>query len=384
MIVVHAKQPFPERWTTAIFLAGPTPRDPAVPSWRPAALEHLRRRGFDGVVFVPEDASGEYRGDYLDQVEWECDALRFADRIVFWIPRAMDTLPGFTTNVEFGRWAASDKVVLGFPEGAPKTRYLAWLAAEEQIRVTHSLEDTLDAALLGAQPALRSGGERCVPQHIWHTPVFQAWYEALRKAGNRLESAEPLFQYRVAWSGQLFAWILKVNVWVAAEQRFKSGEWVFARADIAAAVLYRRAPVLLESEVVLVREYRAPARTSDGFVHELPGGSAPGGGDDPRALAAEEIHEETGLVIEADRLRPVGARQVAATVSAHVAHVFAAEISEAELAQARALAEAGTPHGAGGSERTVVEVTTLAAMLSDNRADWSTIGMAVTALLGPA
>ena len=81
MQVVHARQAFPERWTTALFLAGPTPRAPDVPSWRPAALEHLARRGFDGVVFVPEDASGTYQGEYLDQVEWERDGLRFADRI---------------------------------------------------------------------------------------------------------------------------------------------------------------------------------------------------------------------------------------------------------------------------------------------------------------
>jgi 8-oxo-dGTP pyrophosphatase MutT (NUDIX family) len=211
--------------------------------------------------------------------------------------------------------------------------------------------------------------------------VFQAWYEALRKAGNRLDSAEPLFHYRVSWSGQLFAWILKVNVWVAAEERHKSGEWVFARADVSAAVLYRRAATLLDSDVVLVKEYRAPARSADGFVHELPGGSAPTEGEDPRAVAAEEIHEETGLSIAAERLRPIGARQVAATLSAHVAHVYAAEITGAELALARELAAAGTPHGSGGTERTVVEVTTLGALLTDGRADWSTVGMALSALL---
>lgn len=381
MHVVYAKQPFPDRWTTALFLAGPTPRDPAVPSWRPKALEYLERRGFDGVVFVPEDTSGVVR-DYIGQVEWERDGLRFADRIVFWIPRHTETLPGFTTNVEFGRWATSGKVLLGFPESAPKTRYLAWLAGEEGIPVAHSLEHTLDRALSDARPALRSNGERYVPQHLWHTPVFQAWYEALRKAGNRLDGAEHLWHYRVAWSGQLFAWILKVNIWVAAEERHKSGEWVFARADVSTAVLFKRAQSLLDSDVVLVREYRAPARTADGFVHELPGGSAPRDGEEPRAVAAEEIHEETGLSIAAERLRPLGSRQVAATLSAHVAHAYAAEITDAELAQARALAEAGTPHGSGGSERTVVEVTTLNALLEDQRADWSTIGMTLAALIG--
>lgn len=381
MHVIYAGQPFPEHWTTALFLGGPTPRDPAVPSWRPAALEYLKRRGYNGVVFVPEGAS-DVTDDHVTHAEWERSGLHFADQIVFWVPRSMDALPGFTTNVEFGRWASSGKVVLGFPEGAPKTRYLAWLARTEEIQVFHTLEDTLEAALAGARPALRSAGERYVPQHIWHTKTFQSWYEALRKAGNRLENAEALWHYRISRSGQIFAWILKVNVWVSAEQRHKSNEWVFARADVSATVLYRRASTLLDSDVVMIREYRAPARTADGFVHELPSGSKPGEADEPRAVAASEVGEETGLSIAVERLRLLGARQVSATLSTHVAHVYAAEITEAELTQARALSRAGTPHGVGDSERAVVEVTTMKALLADRRADWSTVGMTLAALLG--
>jgi ADP-ribose pyrophosphatase YjhB (NUDIX family) len=380
MHIVYARQPFPERWTTAVFLAGPTPRSPDVPSWRPAALAWLERAGFDGAVFVPEDASGAVHGDYLDQVEWERDGLRLADQIVFWIPRDLETLPGFTTNVEFGRWVGSDKVVLGFPEGSPKNRYLAWMAGEEKVPVEHSLEGTLQTALERAQPALRSGGERHVPQQIWHTPMFQAWYAALRAAGNRLDGAEPLWLYRVGWNGQRFAWILKVVVWVASEQRHKQNEWVFARSDISTVVLHRRRPAPMESEIVLVREFRSPARTADGFIHELPGGSAPVDHPDPREVAADEVREETGLEIAGERLVPLGTRQLAGTLSSHVAHAYAAELTEAELAQAKALALAETPHGAGGSERTVVEVTTLGALLTDDRVDWSTLGMVTRAL----
>ena len=43
MQVVYAKQEFPESWSFAIFLAGPTPRDPEAPSWRPEALAWLER-----------------------------------------------------------------------------------------------------------------------------------------------------------------------------------------------------------------------------------------------------------------------------------------------------------------------------------------------------
>ncbi len=38
----------------SIFLAGPTPRNKEVKSWRGEALEILQRLGFDGVVYVPE------------------------------------------------------------------------------------------------------------------------------------------------------------------------------------------------------------------------------------------------------------------------------------------------------------------------------------------
>lgn len=45
----------------------------------------------------------------------------------FWMPRHLETLPGFTSNVEFGRYVGSGRVVYGRPEGAPHTRYLDWL-----------------------------------------------------------------------------------------------------------------------------------------------------------------------------------------------------------------------------------------------------------------
>jgi 8-oxo-dGTP pyrophosphatase MutT (NUDIX family) len=381
MEVVYAREPFPDAWSSAIFLAGPTPRSGEVKSWRPEALAILARLGFDGVVFVPEDRSGEFRGDYTDQVEWERDGLRFADHIVFWIPRDLDTLPGFTTNVEFGVWASSDKAILGHPPHAPKNRYLDWLAGERDIPIHLGLEEALRAAIARDRPARREGGERHVPQQVWHTPMFQSWYGALRKAGNRLDGAEVLWQFRVAWNGQRFAWIMRVRVWIAAEQRHKKNEWVFARSDVSTVVLHRPRPEPLDTEIVLVREYRAPARTSDGFVHELPGGSAPEGGEDPRHVAADEVREETGLVIAGERLRPLGARQLVATLSSHVAHAYAVEITEEELALALALAAAETPHGAGGSERTVVEVTTLRALLSDARVDWCTLGIVARALM---
>jgi hypothetical protein len=43
------------------------------------------------------------------------------------VPRDVQTFPGFTTNVEFGRYVGSDRCVYGGPENDPHTKYLDWL-----------------------------------------------------------------------------------------------------------------------------------------------------------------------------------------------------------------------------------------------------------------
>ena len=107
----------------SIFLAGPTPRSETVPSWRPAAVKLLEEWGFGGDVLAPEP----FVGIFDDQVSWEFHALENCGRICFWVPRDMEHLPGFTTNVEFGRYVASERILYGRPSGAPKTRYLDWM-----------------------------------------------------------------------------------------------------------------------------------------------------------------------------------------------------------------------------------------------------------------
>ncbi len=58
---------------------------------------------------------------------WERTALTEATTISFWIPRKLPELPAFTTNVEFGYWLHSKKVIYGRPDNAQKTKYLDWL-----------------------------------------------------------------------------------------------------------------------------------------------------------------------------------------------------------------------------------------------------------------
>jgi hypothetical protein len=153
MKVVYSDDPVPEGTmcvfpgTTklvpnSIFLAGPTPRDAETPSWRPEALKILANLGFDGTVFVPEwkNKNPEIERNYLDQVEWEWEALHKSDTIVFWVPREIEKMPAFTTNVEFGFYLGeNDALVLyGRPEWAAKKGYLDWLYTKLTNRQPHT------------------------------------------------------------------------------------------------------------------------------------------------------------------------------------------------------------------------------------------------------
>ena len=158
MSVIYAREPLPTRPGPSVFLAGPTLRSADVPSWRPAALAELSGRGL--TVFSPESRHGERPAEYHHQVDWEASALEAADVILFWIPRDLATMPGFTTNVEFGLWVRSGKVVLGCPPDCPspeRNRYLIWLAGRHGVPVTTTLADTVAAAL--TLLSTRQGGD---------------------------------------------------------------------------------------------------------------------------------------------------------------------------------------------------------------------------------
>lgn len=196
MQVVYTATAFPPSWTSALFLAGPSPRSfTTLPSWRPRALAHLRARGYDGAVFVPEPESGDWPEDYEATTGWELEGLALADVIVFWVPRHREQMPGFTTNVEYGLWVQSHKAELGHPPDAPSTRYLDALAHRiDGARPASTLEETLDRAMQRVGPgAPRTGGERGVPLHVWSMPSVQGWASRLRADGQELVEA------RVSW-----------------------------------------------------------------------------------------------------------------------------------------------------------------------------------------
>jgi calcineurin-like phosphoesterase family protein len=116
-----------------VFLAGPTPRSLDIESWRPEMIKTLREAGYEGHILLPEKRNLEEGYDYDTQVAWESDALDASDLIVFWVPRNLETMPGFTTNIEFGEWMKSGKIVLGYPFNADKMRYMQMKADKHGI-----------------------------------------------------------------------------------------------------------------------------------------------------------------------------------------------------------------------------------------------------------
>ena len=118
----------------SIFLAGPTPRSKDVKSWRPEAIEHLEDFKFPGQVIVPEKSDWTDTS-YVNQVEWEYIGLEECSLVVFWVPRDLETMPALTTNVEFGGYVKSGRILYGRPDYAPKNQYLDWLYTKHTYKI---------------------------------------------------------------------------------------------------------------------------------------------------------------------------------------------------------------------------------------------------------
>ncbi|MEO1524864.1 MAG: nucleoside 2-deoxyribosyltransferase domain-containing protein [Planctomycetota bacterium] len=380
MHIVWATEPPPTSFSSAIFLAGPTPRSSETASWRPACLKLLEERGYDGAVFVPEPRGGQRFSNYNSQVEWEKKYLKMADVIVFWVPRDLETLPAFTTNIEWGMWYDSGKAVFGAPPSAPKNTYFRYFAEQTGVPNCETLESTVGAALgMIGNGALRRDGEREVPLFIWERREFQDWYAAHREVGHRLDGAELLWQFRVGPKKHLFCWVLRVDVHIPEEGRNKRGEFFITRVDISSVLAWHRQEELLDSEIVLVKEFRSAASGGDGYVWELPGGSS----FKPTSMleqASSELLEETGVSLPVDRFRYIDARQSMATLLTHKVHLFATELSGDEMQLFRD--QCGTVHGESSTERCIVQVQTLRQLLENRSVDWTQLGMIYSTIFG--
>jgi 8-oxo-dGTP pyrophosphatase MutT (NUDIX family) len=396
MQIIYTGEKLPETITKSIFLAGPSLRpgqEKELESWRKDAIKILEDKGFDGTIFCPENKGFGFENkdfNYDDQIEWEHKCLNVADCILFWVPRDVSLdknnqlkMPAFTTNVEFGAWADSGKVVFGCPPDLKerKNKYLKYYADFYNIDGGSTLTETLDAAMdMLGDGSDRSGGERYVPLFIWNTDSFQSWYSSQKEAGNRLDHAELLWTFRPQHKKFVFIWSLMVDVFIKSENRNKTNEFVLARTDISSVCLYHKANAapLEDTEIVLVKEFRSPANTKDGFIRELPGGSSSKKDEDPKDVAADEVHEETGFHLKSDRLKSHGARQMAGTFSAHKCNLYSMELSEEEMKWFKS--QKDIVHGnSEDSERTFIEVYSIKELIDNELTDWSTLGLIYSA-----
>lgn len=385
MQIIYYDDEAPELITKSIFLGGCSTRPGQdIKSWRKDAIKILEDRGFDGIIFCPENKDGHFdeTHEYEKTLEWEEKHLNIADCILFWVPRDLEAdkngnikLPGLTTNVEFGRWESSGKIVLGYPEDAEKVRYLHYYAEKFNVPIGETLTETLDYAIeMLGEGSERIEGERFIPLCIWKTDSFQSWYKAQTEAGNILEHAKLLYNFRPKFKSFVFLWVLNVSIYVTAEKRSKTNEFVLARADISSVLLWRKNDPIEKSEIILIKEFRSPATTSDGFIRELPSGSSSSKDSDPMETAAEEVKEETDFYLDPKRLKFHSARQLAGTLSSHKANFYSAELTDEELTWFKS--QKDIAHGnIEDTERTFIEVLSIKDLLKDNNIDWSNLGM---------
>jgi hypothetical protein len=148
--IIYAREEFTAS-KNSIFLAGPIPRDKGIQSWRSGAIDILKRHNFEGTILLPEDRV-DFSGNYENaaQIEWEASAMKSVTTIVFWVPRELEKMPAFTTNVEFGYWIATNpnKIILGSPPNTPKMAYLRYYCEKLNIPNFYTLEETLIQAIM--------------------------------------------------------------------------------------------------------------------------------------------------------------------------------------------------------------------------------------------
>lgn len=376
---VYAGEEPPEIYAASLYLTG-APLDPE--SSRLALHEATLqwRRPGTLVVVIPHPRGGAPRLDAASLLEWERSQRARADEIIHWHPQPGPALESWPeVDLDDGRY------VLGCPDGPdPAGRRLRLLAEDLKVPTSETLPQAVTLALERIGPgAPRAGGQRDVPLLLWRTPSFRAWLAVQEDAGNTLLGGRTSWTFRVGpRRSHVLLWAYAARIHVAAEDRVKDNEVVLGRPDLTSVVAYRPAPRWQDTEIVLVREFRSPARTPDAYIREVPGGSSAKPG--PRVTAAAEFTEETGLPLSPDRLHLVGTRQAAGTLSVHTQTAYAVELSAHELEQLRADT---TSHGnADETEHTHVEVAQLADILrpdGPHAVDWTTLAVILQAVPSP-
>ena len=150
MKITYSDMSLPDEtdYERSIFLAGPTPRKADVKSWRPEAIELLKKIGFMETVFVPERRDWTASFDYTNQIDWEYEAMTNCSAILFWVPRHYPDMKALTTNVEFGLFIKNPKSTYGRPDDAEDCKYLDWCYRKyRDKKPCNTLKDTVRCAV---------------------------------------------------------------------------------------------------------------------------------------------------------------------------------------------------------------------------------------------
>jgi 8-oxo-dGTP pyrophosphatase MutT (NUDIX family) len=374
--VIYLGETLPPAFSASVYLACA-----GAAAFREELTAQLAAAGFDGVVFVPEPRAGGSAADAALEA-WRTEALGISDVLVLHTGDGGAPSPGSLSL--WADWPRTGRMIVCGPRCEGISRQAA-----QRLLFADTPADVAALVLKFLRPgAVRRAGERTVPLSLWRSPSFQSWYRALSRAGHFVEEIDVEWTHRSRGMGRPpFLWAMRPRVRVRGERRQLSGEVVIGRADVSVTVLYHRRPETapLDTQVVLVREFRAAVRNRGGFAWMLPGGSAAQAGErrsDPRHTAVQEVFEETGLRLPSEQLQPVhsGDRQLVASLASYHAQVFRVELTDEQLAALLATAAAGKALGATPSERCFVSVRRLGDVLNDADFDWSHLGMLMYAL----
>lgn len=352
--LVYAKENIPKTLTNSIFLAGCTPREKLELEWREEAIQILEKLNYEGTVFLPIDRNRKLVpfdfSRYEEQIDWERQCCKLADKIVFWIPREFRPdfeMLGQTTNVEFGLYFNSNKLMIGSPNKAVANNYLKYLSEKEKnLFWYNNLEELLKDTVESLNPVIRRGVECKIPEYIYSSSQFQNWYQSMKNNNNELVDFEELYSWYMPKAKKLFLSVFKPSVYIKDEDRIKSNEFVVARTDMSyICAYYRPDNEILNSEIVLVKEFRTPVRNESGYVYELVGGSSLKDNSSALETASHELEEEIGLKIEPDRFRFIDSRQSASTLCSHKINLYSVRLTKKEIDRVKEDSENEITHG---------------------------------------
>ena len=371
--VIQPLENTPKNIISSIFLAGPVPRK-QITSWRAEAIKYLYNHGYNGTIYNPETSTANYENYYNEQFAWEHDKLDKSDIIVFWIPRIIknNEALGLTTNIEFGLYAKSNKLIVGFPKDADEIEYIKKCCEENNIPFYYTLEEVLNRAIEMTKNKMRFNTECDIPLFIWENEQFQHWYQRQLNVGNQLLSLKCLYNFFMPEARKLFLWICHAKVYIKAEDRIKDNEFIISRTDMSSVVLYYK------DNVVLIKEYRTPCCNKECYVYELPGGSS------INSLSAintakNEVLEEAGINIPLERFELISNRQACATLSAHFIHAYKVQLTQMEFSKIKSMEN--TIHGLhNDGEYTYLIIKNIKEILNDSLLDWDNIGIILSAL----